>query len=109
MDPILLTSTATGGLAFVAEMFADRRLPAVRRAVVSGCFALAGFVFGVGIVACYLFRDGLLPDDNWLSGWPAASSFARAFVKGPVLLGFPLVAAGLVLRRFPRTAGQERA
>ena len=102
MDPILLVGIAASSLAFAAEMLGDRRLSSTRRTAVGACFALAGFVLGAGVIACYLFHDGILPDDRRLSGWPSLFSFGRAFMLGPALLGCPLIAAGLLLRRFPR-------
>src|SRR2546422_134878 len=107
MDAIILTGIAVGSLAFGTEMLADRRLPVARRIAVSACFALAGFASGVGIFACYLFHDGILPDDQRLSGWPALLSFGRAFALGPALLACPLIAAGLLLRKFPPVPGQK--
>ena len=102
MEIIILVGIILGGLAFATEMYADRCLTTARRTVVAVFFALAGFVVGVGAIACFLFHDGILPDDVRLSGWAAFFSFAKAFLTGPALVATPLMLVGLVLRQFPR-------
>ena len=104
MEIIILVGIVFGGLAFAIEMNADRHLTTARRAVVAAFFALAGFVFGVGAIACYLFHDGILPDDTRLSGWSAVFSYTKTFLTGPALVATPFMVVGLVLRKFPRVA-----
>ena len=106
MSSIVITGIAIGGLAFGIEMVCDQRLKTGRRVIVASCFALAGFFVGVGVVACFLFHDGILPDDVRLSGWSATFSFAKAFLRGPALVAAPLAIVALTLRRFPRMGVQ---
>ncbi len=102
MDTIVVAGIAVASVAFGAEMLSDRRLTPPRRAVVAVTFALAGFVVGVGGISCYLFHDGILPDDARLSGWAAVLSYTRAFMRVTAPVAATLLVVGLVLRKFPR-------
>jgi hypothetical protein len=106
MMEILTTGIVVAITAFAAEIFADRRIPALRRAVVAICFGIAGFVLGVGTWACYLFHDGILPDDNRLSGLPAVWSFLRAFSFPTATASILFVGLGAALRRWPRRTSE---
>lgn len=106
MEVFVIAGIFVGGLAFLAEMLCDRRLKCARRVLVGFLFGIAGFVVGVGAIACYLFHDGTLPDDARLSGWAAVVSYAIAFFRGTAPIAAVFAAAGLMLRRFPRVGNR---